>query len=66
MLCFSPLLSSHSTVARNIKKALKDDIIKPYQQKGFDMSKSTMVEEGGLQDRLPDIRVKAGETFFLE
>lgn len=49
-------------VPKNIKQALKDDVIKPYQQQGFDMSKSTMTEEGGLQDRLPDIRVKAGES----
>lgn len=55
----------HPAVPKNIKRAVKDDVIKPYQQPGFEMEKSTMNSTSsgeGLQDRLPDLRIMKGES----
>ncbi|PWN53077.1 cytochrome P450 [Violaceomyces palustris] len=56
--CFYEAIRLHPAVPKNVKKVVKDDVIRPYAQGGDEKDSSLTSQPGDL----PDIVVKKGES----
>ncbi|CDS82304.1 related to Cytochrome P450 [Sporisorium scitamineum] len=60
--CFLEALRLHPSVPKNLKVAVKDDVIRPYAQGGGSDDATTAPNAVPTTQKLPDLIIKKGET----